>query len=59
MLKEAAEEASAARPGRVHVHTVDVRRFDQVDETMESIWSEHGPLAGVVNNAAANFIAQT
>jgi len=59
VLKEAAEEASAARPGRVHVRTVDVRRFDQVDEAMESIWSEHGPLTGVVNNAAANFIAQT
>ncbi len=59
VLKEAAEEASAARPGSVHVHTVDVRRFDQVDETMESIWSGHGPLTGVVNNAAANFIAQT
>jgi len=59
VLKEAAEEVSAARPGSVQVHTVDVRRFDQVDETMESIWSGHGPLTGVVNNAAANFIAQT
>ena len=56
MLQDAAE---AAGPGRVHVHTVDVRDFDQVDATMESIWSEHGPLTGVVNNAAANFIAQT
>jgi NAD(P)-dependent dehydrogenase (short-subunit alcohol dehydrogenase family) len=59
VLKEAAEEVSADRPGSVHVHTVDVRRFDQVDEAMESIWSGHGPLTGVVNNAAANFIAQT
>ena len=59
VLKEAAEEVSADRPGTVHVHTVDVRRFDQVDEAMESIWSGHGPLTGVVNNAAANFIAQT
>ncbi len=59
VLKEAAEEASAARPGSVHVHTVDVRRFDQVDETMDAIWAGHGPLTGVVNNAAANFIAQT
>jgi NAD(P)-dependent dehydrogenase (short-subunit alcohol dehydrogenase family) len=43
----------------VHVHTVDVRQFDQVDATMQTIWDEHGPLTGVVNNAAANFIAQT
>jgi NAD(P)-dependent dehydrogenase (short-subunit alcohol dehydrogenase family) len=53
------EAADAAGPGNVHIHAVDVRDFDQVDATMESIWSEHGPLAGVVNNAAANFIAQT
>src|ERR1700751_986307 len=59
VLKEAAAEVSADHPGTVHVHTVDVRRFDQVDEAMESIWSRHGPLTGVVNNAAANFIAQT
>ncbi|TDO46846.1 NAD(P)-dependent dehydrogenase (short-subunit alcohol dehydrogenase family) [Kribbella sp. VKM Ac-2527] len=56
VLQDAAE---AAGPGSVHVHIVDVRDFDQVDATMESIWSEHGPLTGVVNNAAANFIAQT
>jgi NAD(P)-dependent dehydrogenase (short-subunit alcohol dehydrogenase family) len=59
VLAEAAEEASAARPGSVHTHTVDVREYDQVDETMERIWRDHGPLTGVLNNAAANFIAQT
>jgi NAD(P)-dependent dehydrogenase (short-subunit alcohol dehydrogenase family) len=55
VLQDAAESAG---PG-VRVHAVDVRDFDQVDATMESIWSEYGPLTGVVNNAAANFIAQT
>jgi len=59
VLDEAAAEASASRPGSVHVHTVDVRDYDQVDATMETIWTEHGPLTGVINNAAANFIAQT
>jgi NAD(P)-dependent dehydrogenase (short-subunit alcohol dehydrogenase family) len=59
VLSEAAEEASASRPGSVHVRTVDVRDFEQVDAGMEAIWKEHGPLTGVVNNAAANFIAQT
>jgi NADP-dependent 3-hydroxy acid dehydrogenase YdfG len=28
VLKEAADEAAAGRPGRVHVHPVDVRRFN-------------------------------
>jgi len=59
VLDEAAVEASASRSGSVHFHTVDVRDFDQVDATMGSIWAEHGPLTGLVNNAAANFIAQT
>ncbi|HEY0621056.1 MAG TPA: SDR family oxidoreductase [Kribbella sp.] len=59
VLSEAAEEASASCPGSVHVRTVDVRDFEQVDTGMEAIWKEHGPLTGVVNNAAANFIAQT
>ncbi|MCW2778354.1 MAG: 2-deoxy-D-gluconate 3-dehydrogenase [Frankiales bacterium] len=59
VLEEAAAEASASRPGSVHVHTVDVRQFDQVDAAVERIWQEQGPLTGVLNNAAANFIAPT
>lgn len=59
VLAEAAEEASASRPGSVHFHTVDVRDYESVDSTMGRIWSDHGPLTSVLNNAAANFIAQT
>lgn len=59
VLAEAAETAAASRPGAVHTQTVDVRDHDQVDEAMERIWREQGPLTGVLNNAAANFIAQT
>lgn len=59
VLEEAAAEASAGRPGSVHVQTVNVRDADLVDVAMEEIWTEHGPLTGVINNAAANFIAPT
>ncbi|WP_063016590.1 SDR family oxidoreductase [Nocardia nova] len=59
VLAEAAAEASTSRPGAAHYQTVDVRDYDSVDATMDRIWSEHGPLTGVINNAAANFIAQT
>jgi NAD(P)-dependent dehydrogenase (short-subunit alcohol dehydrogenase family) len=58
-LREAAGEASASQPGSVHVQAVDVREFDQVDAAMEALWTAHGPLTGVVNNAAANFISPT
>src|SRR5690606_7929546 len=56
---EAAEEVGRDRPGAVHYQCVDVRKFDMVDEAMDALWHEHGPLTGVINNAAANFIAQT
>ncbi|GAA3522590.1 SDR family oxidoreductase [Amycolatopsis ultiminotia] len=59
VLAEAAEEAGSARPGSVHFQPVDVRQHDSVDAAMAAIWAEHGPLSGVVNNAAANFIAQS
>jgi NAD(P)-dependent dehydrogenase (short-subunit alcohol dehydrogenase family) len=59
VLDEAAAEASASRPGSVHVQTVDVRDGDGVDAAMGRLWDRHGALTGVVNNAAANFIAPT
>jgi NAD(P)-dependent dehydrogenase (short-subunit alcohol dehydrogenase family) len=59
VLEEAAAEVSEGLPGRAHVQTVDVRNYELVDAAMAGIWAEHGPLTGVVNNAAANFIAPT
>ena len=59
VLEEAAEEIAQNRPGSVHVQSVDVRKADTVDEAVAEIWEQHGPLTGLINNAAANFIAQT
>ncbi|HET6507940.1 MAG TPA: SDR family oxidoreductase [Baekduia sp.] len=59
VLAEAAEEVGGARPGSAHHATVDVRDADAVDAAIQAIWDEHGPLTGLINNAAANFIAQT
>ena len=42
-----------------YVQTVDVRDADAVDAAVGEIWAEHGPLTGLINNAAANFIAPT
>jgi NAD(P)-dependent dehydrogenase (short-subunit alcohol dehydrogenase family) len=53
VLAEAASEAGAL------FQTVDVRKADLVDAAMAEIWERHGPLTGVLNNAAANFIAPT
>jgi NAD(P)-dependent dehydrogenase (short-subunit alcohol dehydrogenase family) len=53
------EEAAAEIGDRAHVQTVDVRDADAVDAAVGTIWDEHGPLTGLINNAAANFIAPT
>lgn len=50
------ESAAAEIEGEVHHHVCDIRDADQVDAMVEAIWAV-GPLTGLVNNAAANFIA--
>jgi NAD(P)-dependent dehydrogenase (short-subunit alcohol dehydrogenase family) len=59
VLQEAAEEIGQGRPGSVHHQSVDVRKADLVDEAIGEIFEEHGPVTGLINNAAANFIAPT
>jgi NAD(P)-dependent dehydrogenase (short-subunit alcohol dehydrogenase family) len=59
VLAEAAAEISAGFPGRVHYQPVNVRDFDFVAAAVDEIWDRHGPLTGLLNNAAANFIAPT
>jgi NAD(P)-dependent dehydrogenase (short-subunit alcohol dehydrogenase family) len=59
VLAEAAAEISAGHPGTVHYQTVNVRDFELVAAAVDEIWDRHGPLTGVLNNAAANFIAPT
>lgn len=48
--------ASAAHGGSVKAHICDVREADQIEAMVDAIWAE-GPLTGLVNNAAANFIS--
>jgi NAD(P)-dependent dehydrogenase (short-subunit alcohol dehydrogenase family) len=59
VLADAAAAISAGRPGSVHYQPVNVRDFDQVAAAVAEIWHRHGPLTGLLNNAAANFIAPT
>jgi len=59
VLEAAAEEIAEGYPERAHHQVVDVRNADTVDAAVADIWAHHGPLTGLVNNAAANFIAPT
>src|SRR5262245_31724572 len=59
VLAEAVAEVSAGRADAAHYQTVDVRDSESVDAAVAEIWSRYGPLTGLLNNAAANFIAPT
>ena len=58
VLEEAVAEISKAGPKPASYRVCDIRDADGVDAMMEAIWAD-GPLTGLVNNAAANFIAPT
>jgi NAD(P)-dependent dehydrogenase (short-subunit alcohol dehydrogenase family) len=45
--------------GKVKTHAVDIRDAQAVDAMVQKIWDEDGPLHGLVNNAAGNFISPT
>ncbi len=58
VLDESAEEMMAQFGGFVKTHAVDIRNASAVDAMIEKIWDD-GPLTGLVNNAAGNFISRT
>lgn len=59
VLEETARAVMAKYPGRrVDTFTVDIRVATAVEEMIEAIWRS-GPLDGLINNAAGNFVSQT
>lgn len=58
VLQQAVAELTPAAQhgGRIEHHICDVREADQIEAMVERIWAG-GPLTGLINNAAANFIA--
>ncbi len=58
VLEQTADELMAARGGAVSTWPVDIRIAEAVDEMVGEIW-QGGPLHGLVNNAAGNFISRT
>jgi NAD(P)-dependent dehydrogenase (short-subunit alcohol dehydrogenase family) len=58
VLDETAKELMAAHGGSIKTFDIDIRNASAVDEMIEKIW-EDGPLTGLVNNAAGNFISRT
>src|SRR3982074_1493283 len=58
-LEKTAAELTAKHGGSVKCHTADIRDAEGVDAMVQAIWEDGGPLTGVMNNAAGNFISRT
>lgn len=58
VLEQTCEELREATAGDVKPYQVDIRDYEAVDDMVEKIWAD-GPLTGLVNNAAGNFISRT
>src|SRR6266516_1900561 len=58
VLQQAVAELgeSAQHGGTIEHHICDVREAEQIEAMVDRIWAG-GPLTGLVNNAAANFIS--
>ena len=58
VLEETADELMEENNGSVKCYGLDIRGAQDVDETIADIFAE-GPIDGLVNNAAGNFISRT
>lgn len=58
VLDETAEELRKSTGGTISTYGVDIRDAAAVDHMVEEIFAA-GPLTGLVNNAAGNFISRT
>ena len=58
-LEKTAAELSSKFGATVKCLTVDIRDAASVEAMVQAIWEDGGPLTGLLNNAAGNFISRT
>lgn len=59
VLEQTAKELMSAHGGSMKCHVADIRDAAAVDAMVRSIWEDGGPLTGLLNNAAGNFVSRT
>ncbi len=59
VLDAAAQTLRERHGSTVSTHAIDIRSAEAVDAMVQRIWDERGPLDGLVNNAAGNFVSRT
>ena len=59
VVQQACEMLSNDTGAQAFAHELDIRQPEAVHTVIDRIWAEHGPLTGLVNNAAGNFVSRT
>jgi NAD(P)-dependent dehydrogenase (short-subunit alcohol dehydrogenase family) len=59
VLNETAKRIEGESGSKVRGIALDIRVAEAVDDVVQQIWDDGGPLTGLVNNAAGNFISRT
>lgn len=59
VVSDVADRLTQEHGIKAHAYSVDIRDPEAVDNLVETIWQQHGPLDGLINNAAGNFISRT
>ncbi|HWD68466.1 MAG TPA: SDR family oxidoreductase [Caulobacteraceae bacterium] len=58
VLEETAKELTGAHGGKVVPIACDIRVPEAIHDMLDEVWAD-GPLTGLINNAAGNFISRT
>ena len=59
VCEETAGELMEKHAGKVVPFACDIRVPEAISDMNDEIWAKHGPLTGLINNAAGNFISRT
>lgn len=59
VLNKAAAELMEATGGKVLPVACDIRKYDEVEKVLKDSQAYFGPIHGILNNAAGNFISPT
>ncbi len=59
VLQKTAQEMSAETGGKVLPIACDIRKYEEIENVIKTAEQEFGPVHGILNNAAGNFISPT
>jgi NAD(P)-dependent dehydrogenase (short-subunit alcohol dehydrogenase family) len=59
VLEDTAAELGQRYGRAVWTEAIDIRNYDGVNAMIGRLWTDFGPLDGLVNNAAGNFVCRT